>query len=129
MPTLWTPLKVSSIDEAVEALKEREKVPNANLSIGRWPEAKRSYFCADRLAEFRRSSVILMAWRPLLPLGDIAPAIFNCLLRPAGAELVCVRSWARSGHSREATIGPMRTFAAVSVAVMQGVGEPTAGGT
>lgn len=34
--TLWTDLKVETLDEAVEVLRDRENVPSAK-SIGRWP--------------------------------------------------------------------------------------------
>lgn len=68
VPTLWTCLNVASLDAAVVALQEREDVPNANLSIGRWPGATRDYPGAVAIASWAKErNISAVVWTALKP--------------------------------------------------------------
>lgn len=68
VPVLWANMQVSSLDQAINALADREGVTNLN-TIGRWPNAtSQDYLMVDRIAEWARkkgfSGVVWTALKP-----------------------------------------------------------------
>jgi hypothetical protein len=65
---LWTILKVATISEAVAVLAERENVPDANQSIGRWPDTQRQFPGAD----------VISAWAEAQGLSGVVWTALKC---------------------------------------------------
>lgn len=68
VPVLWSKLNVNTLDEAVEALAEREGVPNPR-SIGRWPNTiNRGYPFQETISKWANEKCLSgVVWTALKP--------------------------------------------------------------